>query len=202
MLKDKISKISGSGMKLLKRFREDRAGAAAVEFVFIAPLLITLYLGTMEISQGLEINKKVARASGVIGDLVGQEETVTKQKLQDVMAIGQAMLLPYRRTTPTLTVSLVSIDASLNPKVVWSRRGKGTAYSVPYAANSATTVPPNLAIADTFLIRVETKLEYIPITSWTLKKDQAGAEGAYAIDMNERYYLRPRMTDSVTCTDC
>jgi Flp pilus assembly protein TadG len=197
-----VSKLAASGSALLKRFRDDKSGAAALEFAFIAPLLITLYLGTMEISQGIEINKKVARSAGVIGDLVGQKDKITKADLHEVMAIGQAMLLPYKRSTPTITISLVEVNSTLNAKVVWSRQGKGTAYSMPYPANSATTVPANLNIASSYLIRVQTQLDYEPISSWTVKRDKTGPEGAYGIDMSEIYYLRPRVAVTVDCTDC
>jgi Flp pilus assembly protein TadG len=203
MIKDSISKLAVSSGALIKRFREDKAGAAAIEFAFIAPLLITMYLGTMEISQGIEINKKVARSAGVIGDLIGQEDTVTKDKLKDMMAIGQAMLLPYKRSDPKITVSFIAIDNLLNPKVKWSRRGVGTSYSMPFGIDSATTVPANLLIADTYLIRVQTELEYLPITSWSIQKNKGSGAGAYAaIDMSEMYHLRPRINDTVECSDC
>ena len=43
----------------LARLARDRRGVAAVEFAFIAPILLTLYLVTMEVAQGIETNKKV-----------------------------------------------------------------------------------------------------------------------------------------------
>ena len=201
MLKEMLSRLSTSGGTLVKRFQSENSGAAAIEFAFIAPLLITMYLGTMEVSQGLEINKKVARSAGVIGDLLGQKAEFTKSQLHDLMAIGQSMLLPYNRSEPTITISFISIGADLLPKVTWSRRGVGTTYSMPYAANSAATVPANLKIANTYLIRVQTEIEYLPITSWTIQKNKGG--GTYAaIDMSETYHLRPRVADTITCTDC
>ena len=39
-------------------------GAAAVEFAFVVPIMLTLYFGAMELSQGIEVNKKAGRASG------------------------------------------------------------------------------------------------------------------------------------------
>jgi Flp pilus assembly protein TadG len=203
MLKTKLSKLANPSNSLFARFGRDKRGAAAIEFAFIAPLLITMYLGTMEISQGVEINKKVARVSGVVGDLVGQEDSVTKSKLNDILDLGKAMLLPYNRSVPTVTVSFIAIDSSLSPKVQWSRRAVGSTRSMPYAVNSTTTVPANLLIADTYLIRVQTQIEYLPLTSWSIQKNKGSGPSAYAaIDMSETYHLRPRVVDVVPCTDC
>jgi Flp pilus assembly protein TadG len=203
MLKDKFQNLTTGGRQLLKRFRNDKTGAAAIEFAFIAPLLITMYLGTMEISQGIEINKKVARSAGVIGDILGQNDDVNKNQLKDIMAIGKAMLQPYNRSEPTITISMISIDNDEVATVNWSRRGVGTTYSQPFAPGSPTTVPANLKIANTYLIRVQTQLEYLPITSWSVQKNKGSGAGAYAaIDMSEMYHLRPRVQDTVLCTDC
>ncbi len=203
MSKKTMSNLAAKCRNLSSRFLGDRSGAAAIEFAFIAPLLITMYLGTMEISQGVEINKKVARSSGVIGDIVGQNADLTKEELKDLIAIGKAMLQPYNRSEPTITISAISIDAANAATIAWSRRGVGTTYSMPFPVGSATSVPANLQIPDTFLIRVETKLEYLPITSWSIQKNKGSGAGAYAaIDMSETYHLRPRVEDSVACTDC
>ncbi len=187
----------------VRRFFSDTRGAAAIEFAFIAPLLITLYLGTMEISQGIEVNKKVGRSASLIGDLIAQHDSLGKAQIEDIINIGAAVLQPYDRDAPTITVTGVNIDAALTAKVAWSRKGVGATYSQGSAVGSTLTIPANLKIADTFLIKVETKLAYLPITSWTIHKNNTGPGGAYAsVDMSEVYYLRPRIDDSVDCLDC
>jgi Flp pilus assembly protein TadG len=203
MLRDKFNNLATSGGELLKRFRKDKTGAAAIEFAFIAPLLITMFLGTMEISQGVEINKKVARSAGVIGDLVGQNSELTMSELQDLMEVGKAILQPYNRSAMSVTVSLIEIDEDANPKISWSYGWDGENFVMPQAAGANTSVPANLKIADTFLIRVTTDLEYLPITSWSIQKNKGTGSGAYAsIDMSETYHLRPRVADTVLCSDC
>lgn len=185
-------------------FRDDQSGVAAVEFAFIATLMITLWLGTMEISQGVEVNKKVGRSASVIGDLVAQGDVYTVAQINDIMKIGASVLLPYQRDAPRVTITEIAIDAALNAKVHWSRRLDGTSFSTPFATNaSVLDVPANLKIADTHLVRVETQLEYIPVTSWSIKQNATGPNGAYAsVNMAETYYLRPRQGAWVDCNGC
>ena len=187
-----------------RAFRDDQSGVAAVEFCFIATLMITLWLGTMEISQGIEVNKKVGRSASVIADLVAQELEYPVATINDIMKVGAAVLQPYNRDTPVVTVTEIKIDAALNATVYWSRRLEGTTFSTPFAANAPVlNVPANLKIADTHLVRVETQLEYIPVTSWSIKKNATGPNGAYAsVNMAETYYLRPRGGNFVDCIGC
>lgn len=185
-------------------FHRDTKGAAAVEFVFIATLLITLYLGTQQISLSLNMNKKVGRAAASISELVSRadEEDVPRTDLRDIMQIGAAMLQPYVKTKPTVTVTGIAIDAAGATKVGFSQRmTNGTTYTVPYAKGSAISVPAALIVNDTFLVKVDVELKYQLITSWrsSVARD---ADGFVRIPMKETYYMRARNRDLLTCNDC
>jgi Flp pilus assembly protein TadG len=187
-----------------RRFASDKSGVAAVEFVFIAPLIILLWLGTMEISQGVEINKKVGRSASVIGDIVTQTGVITVSDLDDVLRIGASVLQPYNRDYPTITVSEVYVDNALKAKVVWSRRGHQNTFTAGDAVNTPVTLPANLAIANTHLLKVQTDLVYYPVTSYAIRRNATDANGKkYAVlNMSETYYMRPRVNDDVVCTGC
>ena len=49
---------------LLRSFKRDRDGASAIEFAILAPLLITLYLGCVEITDGIAADRKVTLTAG------------------------------------------------------------------------------------------------------------------------------------------
>ncbi len=82
----------------IRRFLADRGGVAAVEFAFIAPVLLSLYFVTMEVSQGIETNKKVGRIASMTADLVAQQQTISKSEIQAIMEIGGSLLEPYNRS--------------------------------------------------------------------------------------------------------
>lgn len=185
-------------------FHRDTKGAAAVEFVFIATLLITLYLGTQQISLSLNMNKKVGRAAASISELVSRadDEDILQTDLRDIMQIGAAVLQPYQKTKPIVTVTGIQIDAGGATTVSFSQRlAEGTTFTTPFAKGANVSVPAALIVNDTFLVKVDVELKYQLITSWrsSVSRD---ADGHVRIPMKETYYMRARNRDVLTCNDC
>lgn len=196
--------IRMSGLFLTwRRFRRDRKGVAAVEFALIVPLLLAMYLGTMEVSNGVALNKRVARMASAVADLVAQQDSVTKTDLEEIMKIGEAILYPYTADKPVITVTAVKVDDTYPQwgKVAWSRQKKkdGT-YVAGAAAGSDINVPKRLQIDDTFVILVRAQVKYLPIVTWVTGKDGSG--NPIGINISEQYWLHPRLTDEIACTNC
>lgn len=210
--------LKTGGCTLARRFAEtarrlsnrpfwgDRRGVAAVEFAFLAPLLICMYFMSMEVSQGIETSKKASRVASMVADLITQQPSITKSEVDAVLKIGGALLQPYNRSQPTIIVTGIQITTDATPKVLvsWSRKVAGGVYSVDAAKNTATTVPDKLNVAGSFLIRVQSSLSYTPVLTWAADgKGALGLASAFdGINMGDTYYLRPRMSDTVPCGDC
>ena len=188
------------------RFCSDRRGVAAIEFAFIVPVLLIMYFVTMEASQAIETSKKVSRIGSMVADLVTQQQTIMSADIDAIMKIGTSTLQPYNRSTPTIIITAIQVTNETPPKVkvVWSRKLVEGTYSVDAAKDTITTVPPTLKIADTFLIRVESKLGYKPIITWSAgSQKQLGLTSAFdTITMGETYYLRPRRSTTIPCSNC
>ncbi|MGX7876638.1 TadE/TadG family type IV pilus assembly protein [Mesorhizobium sp. ORM6] len=188
-------------------FWSNRRGIAAVEFALIAPILLVLYFMTMEASQAIETSKKVSRIGSMVADLVTQQPTIVKADLDAIMQIGTSTIQPYSRSTPNITVTAIQVTTDTPPKVlvVWSRKVVNGVNSVAATAGSATTVPTTLKVAGTFLIRVDSNLSYMPIIGWTTDSQQKlGLTQSLTttIPMGETYYLRPRRSLTIPCSDC
>jgi len=202
-----MKRVTRFARDLTKRFRRDRRGIAAIEFALVVPLMLVMYLGTIEISAAVSINRKVSRIASTVADLVTQQTEVAKTDLKGIMEIGEALLFPYDSDKPVITVVAIDVESSYpkGGKVVWSRRdNKGTFDNGGYVKNNDIEVPTDLRIDGSFLIRVDTNLDYIPIVHWLIG-DTIGTvntNGVGIIEMNERYYLRPRLGADITCSDC
>jgi Flp pilus assembly protein TadG len=188
------------------RFCSDRRGVAAIEFAFIAPVLLVMYFVTMEASQAIETSKKVSRIGSMVADLVTQQQAVVPADLDDIMKIGASTLQPYNRSTPQIIITAITITDETTPKVLvaWSRKLDNGAPGVGAIKDSTTTVPGTLRIKGTFLIRVESNLAYQPIITWSADGAQRlGLTTAFNnISMGETYYLRPRRSPTIPCSTC
>lgn len=165
-----------------------------------------MYFTTMEASQAIETSKKVSRIGSMVADLVTQQQTIVKADIDAIMQIGASTLQPYNRSVPDIIITAIQVTTDPTPKVqvVWSRRVVGGVNGVDAAPNTPTTVPASLKIAGTFLIRVQSNLAYKPILTWSAGGEQRlGLTSAFdSIAMGETYYLRPRRSQTIPCSDC
>lgn len=184
----------------------DSSGIAAVEFALIAPLLFSLYFVTMEVSQAIETNKKVSRAASMAADLITQQQSITGTEVDAVMKIGESVLQPYSRSVGKTFVTAIQVTNDTPPRVQveWSRKLVNGVATPNLVKGTATTVPDALKVAGTFLIRVESDLDYKPVITWAAEsKPVLGLAAAFdGISMGGTYYLRPRMGQTIPCTGC
>ena len=192
-----------------RRFCGDRRGAAAIEFALIAPLLLCMYFMTMEISEAVDTSKRVNRAGAMVADLVTQTNGTSKAEVLAIMNIGKAILQPYARSEPGFTVTAVTISNDAKPKatVSWSRqllKSDGSYKKGPSEPKDDIVIPEQLLVKDSFLIRVESELDYEPIILWSdANKAKVGMGASRSVyKMKETFYLRPRTSPTVPCPDC
>lgn len=188
-----------------KRILSDCRGVAAIEFALVAPFLICLYFMTMEVSQAIDVNRKVSRLSSMVADLVTQQTQITPEQTEAIISIGQQILQPYGRTDPNVTITAIEVAKDGKARIRWSARTDGDQFTMhPFAVNSTTTVPASLNIPETYVIKVNADLNYVPVLLWTAAgKEALGLMSAFdSIQMQETYYLRPRMSPDVKCIGC
>lgn len=189
-----------------RRLISDQRGVAAVEFAFVAPIMLSLYFVTMEVSQAIEVNKKVSRVGSMVADLITQQQAISVSEVDGVLKIGESILQPYNRSSGTIIITAIEMttDATPQVKVAWSRKLVDGTTKVADPKGTPTTVPPALLTPGGFLIRVDSNLNYKPVIAWAAEdKPALGLAAAFdSIAMTETYYLRPRQSSTVPCADC
>ena len=69
----------------LRSFGPTAAAFPPSNLRFIAPLMITLYLGGVEVSQAVAVNRKTTLVAHTVADLVAQVSKVTNSDMTDVL---------------------------------------------------------------------------------------------------------------------
>lgn len=167
------------------RLKRDTGGMAAIEFVFIVPLMLVIFFGTIEISNGVAADRKVTITARTLSDLVSQGIKVTNQDMTNFFTMGSAIMTPYSGTPMTLRVSAVNINGSGQATVAWSDGNNIAARAV----GSSVTVPAGLVVNNTQLIYSEITYTYTPVVGFVMKT---------AVTLSDTCYTRPRQSTTVT----
>lgn len=93
----------------LIRFLQDRKGVAAVEFAMIAPMLLILYLGATDLTQGLAIDRKLGQFATAVSDQMAREQAITENSVQSVIGVGRAIMLPFAFGETKLRLTVVEV---------------------------------------------------------------------------------------------
>jgi Flp pilus assembly protein TadG len=169
----------------LNRFAHDRRGVSAIEFAMILPLMLTLYLGGVEITQAVTIKRKTTLVTRTIGDLVAQDVNITNAEMQSIFAATTAIAAPYPTNKLKITVSSVSIDGQGVAKIAWSDAYQAT----PRAVNSTVTLPTGLNLPNTTLIWAEAQFDYTPPIGYMITGTRS---------LKDKLYLRPRLVNTIS----
>lgn len=169
----------------IRSFRKEKRGVAALEFALLAPFMIALWLGSIELSQGVSIDRKVSLASSILADLVTQQTNLTFDEMNDIMDATVAIMMPYNTSNLSIQIAGVKIDEDENTDEIWSASRPG-ADATP---GGAYTIPPAMILPDTFLVVAQLSYKYTPATTRVISGP---------ITLTDVFFLRPRRSDEIT----
>jgi Flp pilus assembly protein TadG len=188
----------------IARFLRDPRGVSAVEFAFVFPVMVLLYLGGTAMTQGVVLKRKTTLVTRTVGDLVSQYTQIVDTDKTAIFSAATAVIQPYASGQLSVIVSSVVIDANGNATIAWS---DSTSTTTPHTVNAPVTLPTGIAptdsngnfIANATVIWAEGQYAYtLPVGS--------GVLGITSMTLSEQFYLRPRRVSAIkrcttgTCT--
>src|SRR5688572_10346719 len=97
-MRDLVTRIRSWGRPgLLARMRRDTRGVAAVEFGFIVPIMFFLFVGTIEFSQALTVDRRLTLAASSTADLIARAPNsgLTPEQVDRDLRIIEQLIAPY-----------------------------------------------------------------------------------------------------------
>jgi Flp pilus assembly protein TadG len=174
--------------RFIKRLGQNESGVAAVEFAFVLPIMLIMYLGMVEVVSAINVDRKVTLLSRTLADLTSQAPRVDGGTLSNVFNASEAVLAPFvpDPTSPAqMVITSVVVDASGAAKVCWSEARAATADAI----GSTVTLPTGLNIPLTSLILGTARVSYKPMIGYVITGN---------VSLNETTYMRPRVASEVT----
>lgn len=150
-----------------RRFAAAECGVAAVEFAFIAPILILLWLGGVELTQGLTVDRRLSALAGSLGDLVSRSKMVTEADVASILEVTPGVLYPFDPAPAAIVLTAINVDEDGQAKVAWSR-GKGQRPAHAPGKDMTAAVTPDLLRPNSQLIMAETSYAYRPAVGYVV----------------------------------
>jgi Flp pilus assembly protein TadG len=170
----------------------DSRGIAAVEFALIAPLLIVLFFGVLEVSNLLIADTKLRAANAAAADILTQDsDDVSLTDLQDINIATQRIMFPLPAVSGTDIATLVdTYGTPTSPPASWSRilpnsRTTVLGLSVRSNCKDLSRLPPTLTLP---VLRTETAYVWRP---------QFASIFAVAIRLKSVNYFTPRYSSTL-----
>lgn len=175
-------------LSFARKFASSVAGVSAIEFAIILPVMVTMFVGMVELSNYIEISRRASSLASTTADLVAQEPRVDTGDINDIFAAMAVVGAPMdpEVTRIVITSVVTDIDATTN-RVAWSD-ARNTAARAVNSVLPASVFPSDLLQPLQGAIMVEVEFPYTPLFS------------AYSFGtgtLSSRFYLKPRRSVTV-----
>lgn len=168
------------------RFAADSRAVAATEFALILPVMLILYLGGIEASQMISVDRKTAFATRTVADLVSRlsncKNATVPSEMSGVFKATDAVVSPFNPTQLKVVVSCLAVDKNGVATVMWSSTQRGT------ARTAAATFTPPAGLSDatelTYWVMGEASYTYKPILGYVLTGN---------IELYEKVFMNSRL---------
>lgn len=186
----------GAFSRMIHRFRRDQSGVSAVEFAFIAPVLIIFYFGLAEITQAVMAQRRTISTASAIGDLVAQANgATTSAAVADAMNISNIVMYPFPTTGTVISICVAEITANTATppvsKIIW-RQVKNDDGNCPTVGTTVTGLSTGVINGGESLIMARVAYKYSSAGNIVLHNNPT---------FTKVYYLRPRRSSSISCTN-
>jgi len=173
------------------KFLADRRGIAATEFALIAPALIFLVMGVLELSFRFRAADDATRYVHQVADLISRETALTEAGLDDIYAASVHMMKPLD-TADNLDLDVASIGfegVDATPELYW-RRVAGA------PVNFSISEADGMGVEAESVIRVGVRYTYESVLSSLFGGPTMAIErSAYARPREERFVSMDGETD-------
>jgi Flp pilus assembly protein TadG len=154
-----------------RKLLRNKQGVAAIEFGLLAPILLLMLLGTIEVSRAVSIDRKFGLVTSVIADLVAREKTITAADVTAMYDVAQHIMKPW--DAATLKIAIIPVKA--NPtnendtKVYASTTNRPSLNgATQLSKGSAYSLTTGLLEKGSTVIVVQSQYTYTPLFTQTI----------------------------------
>lgn len=168
----------------IRTFLRNEEGVSAIEFAFIAPLMLVVYFGCVELSFLMRADRKVTATAASLSDLTTRLVMVNDADMQELYNAATVLMQPYPVAQTRMRITSVVDNGDGQKRVAWSDGHGMTAR----AEDSLVTIPEGILPSPGSLIMTEVEYDYQSPTGIVLYN---------SMTMSDTFYLRPRRVTDI-----
>lgn len=197
-----ITRLPRATQRFAARLCKDKDGLAAVEFGLLAPLLLLMLIGTIELSRAISMDRKFGAVTSTLADLVAREKTISAADVTSMYDIVDHMMEPWDASS--LKISIIPVKSNIlapNTRCVYAQAAnRPTLHGGPQSAfGAAYGLPAGFMAAGTAVIVIESQYTFTPLfvssfigaRTWTDKAILSPREGHVQFDSPDRFTTNP-----------
>jgi Flp pilus assembly protein TadG len=182
--------------RLVRRCQASQEGVAAIEFAMIVPILAFMFIGAVELSQAITVDRRITQVASSTADLVARaEKQISQTEITDILRVGGYILKPYAEAPLLIVIRNVTsspTNASI-AKQSWSCTYNGTGQAQTCACSSENyTLPGNLVSTNDSVVISEVTYAYKPLLFDFFMKKSTGGSSSGTYTLSETAFLKPR----------
>jgi hypothetical protein len=171
-------------------FRRDMTAMAAIEMAFVFPVMVILYVGLVDVTNLVSINRRVTLTASTLADLVTQiDGTTTKSEIDGIFESARAIFEPH----PVDGISLSLFGFRLNSgtaQLRWKHTNGASCGATPSGGDEMESLMED----GNDIVVARVCYDHAAIIGSFL--------GAGDFEIDDELMLRPRQANTLLCSDC
>jgi len=171
-------------------FLKNKDGIAAIEFAFIAPVMLFMYFGMAEVATAISVDRQVSHSANVAGDLTTQSETVSADEMSEIMTATMLVMGIPSSKQSKVKIEISSYSRASDDSIV--QRGRATLNGPFPSTFDASSLDKRILSNTSGIVVARVVYSYTPLKLRYMKTD---------VDLQEVFMLKPRKSANVDIED-
>jgi len=175
------------------RFVHNNDGIAAIEFAFIAPIMLFMYFGMAEVATAISVDRKISHSTNVAGDLATQSEKISADEMTEILtATMMVMGIPTEKQND-VTIEIASYARAADDSII--QKGKATlkgTNGIDLPTFNAADLDDRILSSTSGVVVARVNYVYEPLKLRYMPTD---------FNISETFMLKPRKSANVDIED-
>ena len=144
--------------RLIHKLAQDRSGNATIDFAFLLPIMLMLFIGVVEVTNLLRLDRKVVDSAQTVADLITQQRDVSTAQVTDILRAAELVLEPFPAANHNVGIAAVRFNVDTGaPELDWEQSKNGG------AVTDALTLAQNMGPPGEGVVIVRVAYSYSPV---------------------------------------